>query len=159
MENSIENFEEKIRFQIRNQTFLNETALNPYIKWNALSLKNFVDCRFEKIELLGKVINFCTFKNSEFKHFSFRKCQFEKCTFENCQIVKSNLTRAEFHNCNFRNCEFLESDLGASEFWNCNFSETTFKDSNLKFIIIEDVKVWKSGEWIQIKDFSNFENH
>ena len=159
MENNIENFEEKIRFEIHNQKFLNKTALKSYMEWDALALKNFVDCRFEKIELLGKPINFCKFKNSEFNHFSFRKCQFGKCTFENCQIVKSNITRAEFRNCNFINCEFLESDLGASDFWNCNFSETRFKDSNLKFIIIEDVKVWESGEWIQIKDFSNFENH
>ena len=156
--NSIENFEEEIRLKIRNQTFLNETALNQYVKWNALSLINFVDCRFEKIDFLGRSINVCKFKNSEFNSFSFRKCQFAKCTFENCRIVKSDLTRAEFHDCNFRNCEFLQSDLAASDFWNCEFRETIFKNSNLDFIIVEDVKVWKSNEWIQIKDFSNFEN-
>ena len=30
--------EEEIRLKIRNKRFLNETALNQYVKWNALSL-------------------------------------------------------------------------------------------------------------------------
>ena len=154
MENTNKIPEEEIRFKIRNKTFLNETALNQYVKWNALSLINFVDCRFEEIDFLGRSINLCKFKNSEFNYFSFRKCQFAKCTFENCRIVKSDLTRVEFRNCNFINCEFLQSDLAASE-----FSETTFKHSNLNFIIVQNVKVWKSKEWVEIKDFSNFENH
>jgi hypothetical protein len=37
------------------------------------------------------------------------------------------------------------------------FRETIFKNSNLDLILVEDVKVWKSDEWIQIKDFSSFE--
>jgi uncharacterized protein YjbI with pentapeptide repeats len=73
--------------------------------------------------------------------------------------VKSDLTRVEFRNCNFINCEFLQSDLAASDFWNCEFNETTFRHSNLNFIIVQDVKVWESKEWVEIKDFSNFENH
>jgi len=150
--NKIENPEEEIRLKISNKTFLNETALNQYVKWNALSLINFVECRFEEIDFLGKAINFCKFKNSEFNDFSFRKCHFAKCTFENCRIVKLDLTRAEFRNCNFRNCEFLQSD-----FWECQFVETTFKHSNLNFIIVQDVKFWKSNKWIEIKDESNFE--
>ena len=68
--------------------------------------------------------------------------------------MKSDLTRVEFRNCNFINCEFLQSDLAASDFWNCEFSETTFKHSNLNFIIVQDVKVWKSKEWIEVNDFS-----
>jgi len=155
--NKIENPEEEIRLKIRNKRFLNETALNQYVKWNALSLINFVDCRFEEIDFLGRAINVCKFKNSEFNDFNFRKCQFAKCTFENCRIVKSDLTRVEFRNCNFINCEFLQSDLAASDFWNCEFSETTFKHSNLNFIIVQDVKFWKSNKWIEIKDESNFE--
>ena len=149
--------EEEIRFKIRKKRFLNKTALNQYVKWNALSLINFVDCRFEEIDFLGRAINVCKFKNSEFNDFSFRKCQFAKCTFENCRIVKSDLTRVEFRNCNFINCEFLQSDLAASDFWNCEFSETTFKHSNLNFIIVQDVKVWKSKEWIEVNDFSILE--
>ena len=42
MENTNQMPEEEIRFKIRNKTFLNETALNQYVKWNALSLRNFV---------------------------------------------------------------------------------------------------------------------
>ena len=71
--------------------------------------------------------------------------------------MKLDLTRAEFRNCNFRNCEFLKSDLSASDFWECQFVETTFKNSNLNFIIVQDVKFWKSNKWIEIKDEFNFE--
>jgi uncharacterized protein YjbI with pentapeptide repeats len=155
--NKIENFEENIRLKIRNKTVLNKTALNQYVKWGALSLINFVDCRFEEIDFLGRVINFCKFKNSEFNDLNFRKCQISKCTFEICRIVKSDLTRVEFRNCNFINCEFLQSDLSASDFWECQFVKTTFKNSNLNFIIVQDVKFWKSNKWIEIKDESNFE--
>ena len=153
----MENPEEDIYLKIRNKTFVDETALNQYVKWNALSIINFVDCRFKEIDFLGRSINFCKFKNSEFNDSSFRKCQFSKCNFENCQIVKLDITKAEFRNCNFRNCEFLQSDLSATDFWECQFVETTFKHSNLNFIIVQDVKVWKSNEWIEIKDESNFE--
>jgi uncharacterized protein YjbI with pentapeptide repeats len=156
MENINKISEEEIRLKIRNKTFLNETALNQYVKWNALSLINFVDCRFEEIDFLGRVINVCKFKNSEFNDFSFRKCQFAKCTFENCRIVKSDLTRAEFHGCIFRNCEFLQSDLGASNFWDCEFSETKFQNSNLDLIVARDLKCWKSNQLIEIQKSSNF---
>ena len=54
-----------------------------------------------------------------------------------CQIRESNLTWAEFNSSIFKNCEFL--------------------NSNLDLILVEDLKVWKSNEWIQIKDFFNFE--
>lgn len=156
--NRIENLEEESRLKIRNKTFLNETALNLYVKWNALSLINFVDCKFEEIDFLGRAINVCKFKNCEFNDFSFRKCQFAKCKFKNCRIVKSDLTKVEFRNCNFINCEFLQSDLAASDFWTCEFSETTFKHSNLNFIIVQDVKVWESKEWVEIEESSSFDN-
>jgi len=160
MENKtkIENFEEESRLKICNQRFSNETTLNQYVKWNALSLINFVDCRFEKIDFLGRVINFCDFKNSEFNDLSFRKCQFSNCKFENCQIVNSDLMRAEFDDSSFRNCEFLKSDLAASYFWGCEFVETTFKNSSLDFIVARDVKCWKSNELTKIKKSSSFAN-
>ena len=157
MENTNKIPEEEIRLKIRNKTFLNETALNQYVKWNALSLINFVDCRFEEIDFLGRSINVCKFKNSEFNYFSFRKCQFAKCTFENCRIVKSDLTRVEFRNCNFINCEFLQSDLAASDFDSCKLETTRFFKSNLNFIIVQDVKVWKSKGWVEVNDFSILE--
>jgi uncharacterized protein YjbI with pentapeptide repeats len=64
------NSEEKIRLKICHKRFLNEPILNQY----NLSLTNFIDCRFEKIEFSGRVINSCKFKNSEFNN----------CIFENC---------------------------------------------------------------------------
>jgi uncharacterized protein YjbI with pentapeptide repeats len=157
MTNINESPEEEIFLKIHNKTFLNKIAFNQYVKWNALSLKNFVDCRFEEIDFLGRSINRCKFKNSEFKNFSFRKCQFEGCTFENCQMVQLDFTRAEFSNCEFRNCEFLKSDLSASDFYNCEFSETRFKNTNLNFIIAQDVKLWKSNKRIDINDGYTFQ--
>lgn len=73
-----------------NQTFSNEIDLDQHIKWNALSLIDFVDGRFEDLDLMGKVFRSCTFKNCKFNNLSFRKCQFSNCNFENCQIVKSD---------------------------------------------------------------------
>jgi hypothetical protein len=52
----MESPEEKIYLKIRNKTFLGETALNQYVKWNALSLINFVDCRFKEIDFLGRSV-------------------------------------------------------------------------------------------------------
>ena len=74
-----------------------------------------------------------------------------------CQIKESNLTRAEFNSSTFKNCEFLNSNLRASNFMDFEFRETIFKNSHLDLILVEDVKVWKSDEWIKIKDFSSFE--
>lgn len=37
------------------------------------------------------------------------------------------------------------------------FRETIFKNNHLDLILVEDIKVWTSDEWIQIKDFSDFE--
>ena len=153
--NRIENFEEENYLKIHHKRFLNETTLNKYLKYDALSLINFVDCRFEEIDFLGRAINFCNFKNSEFNNSSFRKCQVAKCNFQNCRIVKLDLTRAEFRNCNFINCEFIKSNLSASDFWECQFVETKFKNSNLDFIIAQDVKFWKANKWIEVKDGSD----
>lgn len=149
--------ERENRLKISNQQFSNETALNQYVEWDALSLINFVDCRFEGIDFLGRIINFCNFKNSEFNDLSFRKCQFAKSRLENCRIVNVDLTRAEFRSCKFINCKFTNCDLSSSDFWECEFIETTFKNSNLNFIIAQDVKFWKSTKWIEVQDESNFE--
>lgn len=108
--------ESENRLKIRNQTFSNE------------------------IDLLGKIINFCNFKNSKFNDLSFRKCQFGKSTFENCEFVNIDLTRAELVDC----------DLSAS---------------NLKLSTAEDIKFWKSNkfsksnsnEFFEVKNESNFE--
>ena len=72
-------------------------------------------------------------------------------------MTESNLTRAEFNSSTFKNCEFLNSNLRASNFMDFEFRETIFKNSHLDLILVEDVKVWKSDEWIKIKDFSSFE--
>ena len=71
-------------------------------------------------------------------------------------MTDSNLTRVEFNSSTFKNCNFLEVDLKASYFSECKFKETNFFKSNLDLILVEDVKVWESKEWVEIKDFSNF---
>ena len=102
---------------------------------------------------------FCSGGNSycRFSNVIFRKSEFWSCTFLECQIKESNLTRAEFNSSTFKNCEFLNSNLRASNFMDFKFRETIFKNSHLDLILVEDGKVWKSDEWIQIKDFSSFE--
>lgn len=69
-------------------------------------------------------------------------------------MTESNLTRAEFNSITFKNSQFLNSNLRASNFMDCKFRETIFKQSNLDLTLVEDGKVWKSAEWIQVKDFS-----
>ena len=134
--------------------------MDQYIEWNALAGIIFGNCRFEELDLLGKVFGSCDFKDCKFNHLSFRKCQFSNCRFQNCQIINSDLTRAKFHDCSFRNSQFLKSDLVASNFWTCEFSETIFKNSNLDLIVGRDLKFYKSNsnEGIEVKSQSNFAN-
>ena len=68
------------------------------------------------------------------------------------------MTRTEFYDTHFKNCEFLGMNLTASDFYTCTLETTRFFKSNLDLILVEDVKVWKSNEWLQIEDFSSFEN-
>lgn len=150
--------ESKHRLKISNQDFPNESALKEYIKWDALSLINFIDCRFEEIDLLGVIINFCNFQNSRFNNSSFRKCKFAKSKLENCRIVNMDLTRGEFRSCKFISCTFINCNLSSSDFWECEFVETKFKNSNLDFIIVQDVKFWKSNKCTEIIKSSNFGN-
>ena len=144
------------RLLIQNQYFLNETGLAQYIEWDALARVSLVNCNFEKIHLLGKVFGSCSFQNCTFNHFNARKAKFSSCHFEDCKIINSDMTRAEFYDTHFKNCEFLGVDLAASNFDRCKLKSTKFLKSNLNLILVEDVKVWKSKEWVEIKDFSSF---
>ena len=145
------------RLEISNQTFIHESSLSQYVKWEALSLKNFSACRFEDIDFLGKVANFCKFENCDINNSSFRKCQFAKCTFQNCQLVEVDLTRGEFRNCNFINCRFIESNLAASDFFGCELFQVKFQNSNLNFIGAKSVKVSNLKQSIKIEESSNLE--
>ena len=147
------------RLLIQNQYFLNENSLAQYIEWDALARVSFVNCNFEKVHLLGKVFGSCSFQNCTFNHFNARKAKFSSCHFEDCKITNSDMTRAEFYDTHFKNCEFLGVDLAASDFDRCKLESTRFFKSNLNLILVEDVKVWKSKEWVEIKDFSSFEKH
>ncbi|MFT4612863.1 MAG: hypothetical protein ACI9OT_002254 [Gammaproteobacteria bacterium] len=149
--------EDESRLIIQNQHFSNESSLAKYIEWDALARISFVNCDFEKVHLLGKVIGSCSFQNCTFNDFNARKAKFSSCHFEDCQITNSDMTRAEFYDSSFTNCNFLAVDLAASDFGSCKLKRTTFFKSNLDLILVEDVKVWKSNEWIEIKDESNFE--
>jgi uncharacterized protein YjbI with pentapeptide repeats len=147
------------RLTIQNQHFSNENRLAQYIEWDALARISFVNCNFEKVHLLGKVFGSCSFQNCIFKYFNVRKAKFSSCQFEDCQITNCDMTRTEFYDSSFTNCNFLKVDLRASDFDSCKLKMTTFSQSNLDLILVEDVKVWKSKEWVEIKYFSNFENH
>jgi uncharacterized protein YjbI with pentapeptide repeats len=72
-----------------------------------------------------------------------------------------DMARAEFYDTSFTNCSFEKVNLGASDFDTCKFEMTTFSQSNLDSISLESVKI-KSEEckrWLEIKNFSNFENY
>ena len=56
------------------------------------------------------------------------------------------MTRVEFYDTHFKNCEFLCVDLTASDFDSCKLETIGFFKSNLNFILVENVKVWKSKE-------------
>ena len=56
------------------------------------------------------------------------------------------MTEEEFYNIHFKNCEFLGVDLAASDFDNCKLKTIRFFKSNLNFILVKDVKLWKSKE-------------
>ena len=142
---------------IQNKYFPNGNSLAQFIEWDALARIYFVNCNFEKAHLLGKIFGSCSFQNCTFNHFNARKAKFSSCDFEDCKITNSNMIRAEFYDTHFKNCEFLGVDLTASDFDRCKFEGTRFVKSNLDLILIEDVKVWKSNEWIKIKDESDFE--
>lgn len=95
---------------------------------NEIILNQSLQC-----SVLGRI----TFKNLTFKNVDFTGTFFSKIIFENCKFLKSNLK--------------------ASYFMNSEFKETIFKNSHLDLIMVKAVKVWKSDEWIQIENFSNFE--
>ena len=147
------------RLLIQNQYFLNENSLAQYIEWDALTRISFIKCNFEKVHLLGKVFGSCNFQNCTFNHFNARKGKFSSCHFEGCKITNSDITRAEFYDTYFKNCKFVGVDLAASEFDSCKLETTRFFKSNLNFILVENVKVWESNEWIKIKYFSSFQKH
>ena len=107
MKTDIENSEKNARFKIRDLIFRNQINLDQYIKWNALTRLIFVNCRFEKLDLLRKVFGSCDFKDWKFNHLSFRKCEFSNCNFENCQIVNFDITRTEFNDSSFKNWQFI----------------------------------------------------
>lgn len=146
------------RLLIQNQHFLNESSLAKYyIACEALARISFVNCNFEDVDMIGKVFGSCRFQNCTFNQFDARKAKFSSCHFEGCKITNSDMTRAEFYDTHFKNCEFLGVDLAASDFDSCKLETTRFFKSNLDFIIVGDVKVWKSKEWVEVNDFSIFE--
>ena len=151
--------DQELSLRIQNQLFLNESSLKQYIECDAISKVAFVNCNFEKVDFsfIGTVFGSCSFQNCVFNHFFGRKVIFSNCHFENCKITNSTITKAEFYGIYFKNCNFLSVDLAASSFSKCKFKETRFFKSNLNFIVVSNSKVWKSEEWIEIDDFSNFD--
>lgn len=139
---------------------MNGIDLDMYVEWNALSPIDLIDCNFKEIDLLGKITNFCNFKNSKFNDLNFRKCQFGKSTIENCEFINIDLTIAKLGYCKFVDCDLL-----ASDFFKCVFFETRLNNSNLKLSTVEDIKFWKSNkfsksnlnEFFEVKNQSNFE--
>jgi len=144
---------------IQNQHFLYNNNLIQYIEWDALARIAFINCNFEKVDLLGNVFGTCSFQNCTFNYFNARKGIFSGCHLEDCKITNSDMTRAEFYDTHFKNCEFLGVDLAASDFDSCKLETTRFFKSNLNLIGVTNVKVWKSEEWVEIENLSSFQEH
>lgn len=134
----IENLEKDDKLELgNNENFSNEIVLNQSSQCSVLGGINFVNLTFKNIDFTGSFFSKTIFESCRFNNVIFRKSEFWNCTFLDCQMTESNLTRAEFNSSTFKNCKFL--------------------NTNLDLILVEDVKVWKADEWIQIKDSSNFE--
>jgi uncharacterized protein YjbI with pentapeptide repeats len=158
LQSIIGNLEKDDKLELgNNKKFSNKILLNQSLQCSVLGGINFVNLTFKNINFTGSFFFKTIFENCRFSNVILRKSEFWSCTFLECQMTESNLTRAEFNSSTFKNCEFLNSNLKASNFMDFQFRETIFKNSNLDLILVEDVKVWKSNEWIEIKDESNFE--
>jgi uncharacterized protein YjbI with pentapeptide repeats len=143
---------------IQNQHFLNKSSLAKYYSiCEAFARISFVNCNFEDLNVVANVFGSCRFQNCTFNQFAARKARFANCHFEGCKITNCDMTRAEFYDTSFRNCEFLGVNLAASDFIRCKLETTRFFESNLYVILVRDVKVWKSKEWVEVNDFSIFE--
>lgn len=96
------NMTQNNRLKIKNEGFSGNISLNQYVKWDALSLVNFVNCRFIEIDFLGKVINLC----------SFTKCKFIETVFKDNNL--DFMSAVEVKCSNLNECTNLEesSDFG-----------------------------------------------
>ena len=65
------------RLLIQNQYFLNENSLAQYIEWEALARVSFVNCNFEKVHLLGKVLGLVVFKIAHLTILTLGKLNFQ----------------------------------------------------------------------------------
>ena len=151
--------DDELRILVQNKHFLTENS--PILEQHQFLLVGmfFVNCNFEKVHLPGGTIGGCKFQNCIFNDFMNAKGTLINCYFEDCKITNSDMTRGDFYDTNFKNCEFVDVNLAASDIYSCTFKETSFLKSNLQLIAIDNVKVWKSNEWVQIEDCSNFEKH
>lgn len=69
------------------------------------------------------------------------------------------MTRTDFSDSSFENCDFVSVNLAGSEFYNCQFKKTRFLKSNLNSLGVQNAKVWRSDDWVEIDQFSSFEQH
>ena len=70
------------------------------------------------------------------------RISFVNCNFENGKI---------FGSCTFQNCTTArKAKFSSWDFDSCKFKGTRFLKSNLDLILVEDGKVWKSKEWVEI---------
>ena len=86
-----------------------------------------------------------------------------RISFINCNFKKLHLLGKVFGSCSFQNCTFnyfsaRKGKFSSCDFDSCKLETTRFLKSNLNLILVENVKVWESKEWVEIEDFSSFLN-
>ena len=157
--NIISNLEDNSPLVIGKQTFSNEILFDQDLSCAILSKIHFLNCEFEEVDFTGSYFGTCIFENCTFQNTIFYKCEFWKCTFQNCQILECNLTKSDFNTSIFTNCKFQEVNFISSALKYCEFTEPKFEniDLDIEYMIVVDLKIWKSNELIEIKDFSSFE--
>ena len=142
-----------------NENFPNGAKLEPFIEFDCVPRRKFVNCNFGKVDLNGVVFGSSHFENCIFNGSIFTKSLFSNCQFRRCKITNCNFTRAELEETIFTNCSFEKSNFAAAFIDTCKFELTTFTECNLD-CMLDNVKIKKEncGNWIDIKDFSYFMN-
>ena len=153
--------DDKSQILIHDQKFLSENSpiLRKYGVGGHFCQISFTNCNFNNVSLPGSSFSLCSFKNCVFDTFFTKKSTFLGCCFKDCKINDSDMRRGDFYDTTYENCDFICVDLSASDIYNCTFKGTRFLKSNLQLIAVDNVKVWKSNEWIKIEDYSSFEKN
>lgn len=96
-----------------------------------LSGLNVRDHGFEKISVINRIFNGCSFKGCAFREVDARHCEFAEAQFEAVRFLGSGLDHSDFvsatfNKCVFERCSFVNGEWRGSEFMDCTFVDCNF---------------------------------